>query len=150
MVARLELIKELALIVPPDAQVDARTLDSRGQARERSGPQRERLLEQHRPHGPIGRQEGQGDFRQVALLALQARPEGGIHQGLDRRRIGSDRSGCLPGVGQVPREVLLDPRRVDTRGRVERAAHAASRPRRGRGPSARSRPPPARRPCPWR
>ena len=107
----------------PDAEVYPGALDGRRQARERTWPQRERVLEQHRLDGPIGRQEGQRDRRWIAFLALQARPEGGVHEGLDRPRIGPGGRGGGPGVGQMTGEVLLDPSRVEASGRVQRSAH---------------------------
>jgi len=64
----------------------------------------------------LGGKEGERDLGRVALLALQARPEGGVDERLDGRAVGKRRDGRRG--GELAGEVALLPRGVDSGGRV--------------------------------
>ena len=69
--------------MPPDAEVNARTLHSRGQPNERLWVERQGSAEEHRARHRFRWHQRQRNLRHVALLAPQACPECGVDDCLD-------------------------------------------------------------------
>jgi hypothetical protein len=110
---------ELA-VHPPHAEMDAGALHRRRDLRQRSGGERERLLEEHGIDGLVRGQERERNLREVDLLAPQAGPEGRVDDRLDGIRVRAERDPWIlrAPLVQVLREVRLYPRRDESCGRI--------------------------------
>ncbi len=99
-----------AVAVPRHAEVDAGPLHRRREPHERGRVERQRMLEDQRMLGLFRGQERERNFRDVAFLATQARPERRVHHRFDRGGVGDAgqrRLAALTRLRQVPREVVV-------------------------------------------